>query len=237
MTGKHKGHHPGIRAFILIVAGIGIVGIVAGVVWFVREIIGFDAPQPKKPQQVTLIKPPPPPPKVKEQPPEQKPDPEQKKEEVKEIVEAAKPLEAEPPPDTSPPPAADLGVDADASGSGDSFGLQARKGGQALVGGVTGGTGSLYGWYAARYGSEIQRYFDEIVAQMGGLRGDTAQLKTIIRVEVDPTGAMRGSIIGSSGNPKMDEMVVQAMSKVTLREPPPPGLPAKGMKFVIMPRG
>jgi protein TonB len=208
--------------------------ILAGVTAVVKSILSVNKPQTKRQvQQVTLMKPPPP--KVKEQPPEQKPEPEQKKDEIKDVVEAEKPQDVERPQDNEPPPAGDLGVDADATGSGDSFGLQARKGGSSLVGGGGSGNGNnIYGWYTARYGSEIQRLFNEIITKMGGFKGDS--VKTIVRVDVDDTGSIRGSIVGSSGNPKMDEAVMQALSRVTLKEPPPPGMP-RAMKLVIMPQG
>lgn len=231
---QHKSdYHKSSRRAIWLVVVVSLTIIVAGVTGVVKVMMGMKAPHKKQQvQQITLVKPPPP--KVKEQLPEQKPEPVQQKEEVKEIVDVDKPQQVDTPQNDEPPPAGDLGVDGDATGSGDSFGLQARKGGAALVGGVSGGQGSLYGWYTNRYGSEIQRLFNQIVNEIGGINGNS--LKTIIRVEIDDTGSIRGSIIGSSGNSKMDDAVLQALSRVTLREPPPPGMP-RAMKLGVMSQG
>lgn len=222
------------RRVIWVVAGVSMTIILAGVAGVVKMINGCTAPQMKRQvQQITLVKPPPPP-KVKEQPPEQRPEPEQKKDEVKEIVQVARPQEVDRPQDSEPPPAGDLGVDGDATGSGDSFGLQARKGGASLVGGTTGNGSSLYGWYTSRYSNELQRLFNETVSQMGGIKGNS--LKAIVRVDIDDSGAIRGAIIASSGNPRMDEAVLHSLGKFDLREPPPPGMP-RALKLSIMSQG
>lgn len=234
---KHEHHtgdyHRNSRRLIWAVGTVSMTIILAGVAGVVKTIIGSNAPQLKhQVQQITLVRPPPP--KVKEQPPEQRPEPEVKKDDVKEIVEAERPQEVDRPQDDEPPPAGELGVDGDATGGGDSFGLQARRGGASLVGGGTRNGGSIYGWYTSRYSSELQRLFNETVTRMGGIKG--VGLKTIVRVDIDDSGAIRGAIIASSGNPRMDEAVRQALSSFTLKEPPPPGMP-RAMKLGIMSQG
>lgn len=205
-------------------AAIGLLILLVVIGLTIRFILQVNKEPPKqRVQQITLVKPPPP--KIEEKPPEIK-EPEIKPKEV----EIEKP-EIDEPKDIEPPPG-DLGVDADASGGGDGFGLQARKGGASLIDGAHGS--GMYNWYTNRYASEIQRHFNEIVSRMGGLNGKG--LKTIIRVDVELDGSIRGSIIGSSGDPKMDEAVIQAINRVTLREPPPAGMP-RAMKMGIMSQG
>jgi len=236
MTQKQTGdYHRTSRRLIWGVVVVSLVVILSGVAGIVKGIRGVKAPEKKSQvQQITLVKPPPP--KVKEQPPEQKQEPELKKEEAKEIVAVEKPQDAERPMDNEPPPSADLGVDADASGSGDSFGLQARKGGASLVGGGgVGSGGSIYAWYGKRYGSEIQQLFDEIVNKRGGFKGASLKAATV-RVDVDDSGAIRGTLLDSTGDPQIDEAVQLALSRVTLREPPPPGMP-RALKFRIRLQG
>jgi protein TonB len=222
------------RRVVWAVVAVSLTLILAGVVGVVKLISGCKAPQMKRQvQQITLIKPPPPP-KIKEQPPELKPEPEQQKEEIKDLVDVERPQEVDRPEESAPPPSGELGVDGDATGSGDAFGLQARKGGAALVGGGGGQGGDLYGWYTNRYGSELQKLVNDITTQMGGIKG--TDLKTVVRVDIDDSGAIRGTIIASSGNPRMDEAVLQALSRFTLREPPPPGMP-RAMKLGVMSQG
>jgi len=227
---KHKGDaHWLSRRLVWIGAGIALLILIAVLSQIIKFMMSVNTAPPKRQvQQITLVKPPPP--VVKEKPPEIKPEPEK----VEDKVEIEKPQEIEQPQDNEPPPAGDLGVDADASGSGDSFGLQAKKGGASLVGGMNGNGGSIYGWYTNRYAGEIQKHFNEIVSKMGGIKG--SGLKTVIRVEVDDNGGIRGSIIGSSGDPKMDDAVIEAINRVTLREPPPAGMP-RAMKMGIMSQG
>jgi TonB family protein len=69
---------------------------------------------------------------------------------------------------------------------------------------------------------------------MGDIKG--SGLKTIIRVDVDDFGAFQAVIVGSSGDPKMDDAVLQAVNKVSLKEPPPAGMP-RAMKLGIMSQG
>ncbi|KAF0188080.1 MAG: hypothetical protein FD168_2081 [Desulfobulbaceae bacterium] len=227
---KHKGDaHWLSRRLVWIAGAVALIILIFIIIQIVKFMMHSNAAPPKRQvQQITLVKPPPP--VVKEKPPEIKQEPEK----VQEKVEIEKPQEIDKPQDNEPPPAGDLGVDGDATGSGDGFGLQARKGGASLVGGMNGSGGSIYGWYTNRYATEIQKYFNEIVSQMGGIKG--SGLKTIIRVDVDDNGAIRGVIIGSSGDPKMDEAVLQAINKVSLKEPPPAGMP-RAMKMGIMSQG
>jgi protein TonB len=227
---KHKGDaHWLSRRLVWIGAAVALIILITLLSQIIKFMMSVNTAPPKaKVQQITLVKPPPP--VVKEKPPEIKPEPEK----VEEKVEIEKPQEIEQPQDNEPPPAGDLGVDADASGSGDGFGLQARKGGASLVGGMNGSGGSIYGWYTSRYANEIQKHFNEIVSKMGGIKG--SGLKTIIRLDVDNDGGIRGSIIGSSGDPKMDEAVIEALKRVTLKEPPPAGMP-RAMKLGIMSQG
>jgi len=191
---------------------------------------GDEGGRKKQMQTVTLVTPPPPPPpKVVEKPPEP--------EKVQEKIETPKelPMEKPQPVSPEPPSSANLGVDADAGVGGDAFGLQARRGGGNLIGG-SGGGGSLYGWYAGQISTKLQKTANDIIQKEGGVPPGKWE-KVSFEVTVDVFGKItKFSILKSSGNPKIDDAVKNALQMAHSFEPPPPGMP-KILRFAVSLQG
>ena len=158
--------------------------------------------------------PPPPPPKIEPPPPPEKPP------EPEEMVEQEVVPDDEPPPDNSPveAPPSDLG--ASASGSGPSIG--AGPGGNGRIGG-TGrkGGGSKWGYYAAKVQSTIR----EALGRNPSTQKATFSMQ--VRVWADSTGRItKAVLVGSSGNPAVDQAVKnQVLVGLQLPEPPPSSMP------------
>jgi len=201
---------------------VGVLILVGIVAFVVRKLMVEDTGAVRQVQEVSLIKPPPPP-KVEELPPQ----PEVQKEEIVAPEEAA-PEEPEGPSD-EPPPGQDLGVDAEGVAGSDSFGLVGKKGGRSLIGG--GGSGiQHYAFYTNMLKDEILRRLEKA----GGL---PPGCQTVVIVELDERGAVKGCrIAGSSGNRRMDDAVLRAVGKIrALREPPPAGMLRKIRVRVVWP--
>lgn len=222
-----------IKPIHLITGGAACVLLAAVVLVVILLPGGDDGGRRKQMQTVTLLTPPPPPPpppKEIEKPPEP--------EKVEEKMEAPKdmPLEKPEPVSQEPPPAANLGLDAEAGVGGDAFGLQARRGGSNLIGGSRGGGGSLYGWYAGQISTNLQKAANEIIQREGGIpSGKWA--KVSFEVTVDMFGKIsKFSILGSSGNQKIDDAIKRAVQSANTFEPPPPGMP-KVLRFAVSLQG
>jgi TonB family protein len=211
-------------------------------VYIVKMILSDDMPRKKSSvTMVTLLKPPPPP-QIKEKPPEPEPVREIKKEEVftPEPLDAAN-QDNRPDADQDNTPAGDsLGVDAEGKAGSDAFGLVGKKGGRSLLaGGGGGGLGKLslqarFAGYTNVAKAEIRKKIMKRLDEEGGVKG---KLQTVIRVIVDNNGVVvEYKIIGSSGNHKMDEAVMQALSSMKISEPPPDDMP-RTMVFKITSQG
>lgn len=186
--------------------------IVAGVAWLmvsvVRNFLDSPPPPPKKTlQQVTLL--PPPPPKMEEKPPEPEIEPEQ--EEVK--LDEPEPLDDLPEQASDePPPGSDLGLDAEGGAGGDGFGLIGRKGGRGLLAGA----GDPFTYYS----SQVSREIENMLADSDLLRKQDYSVET--HVWVDRSGRVyRAELATSTGNKKVDAMLVDTMQKVIATAPPP----------------
>lgn len=201
------------RKLIAMVAGTLVLGLVAGVVAMIWNLLN-QAPGkgPKTVQQISLIKPPPPPPppKVEEPPPEPE---EQKIEEPKPEPEP-KPVEES----NEPPPGEDLGVDADGAAGADGFGLVGKKGGSSLIGG---NTGSKFGWYAGILQQDIQSH----LADKSDLR--SSKYSVIVKIWVGADGRIqRSELVTRTGVSEVDQSLQLALSgDLRLREPPPQDMP------------
>jgi TonB family protein len=213
-------------------AGIAVI-LIAGGVFLLRTLLQDSSKQrQRRIQMVQLVKPPPPP-KIKEKPPEPK------IEKKKEIIEP----EPEKPPEEAPEEAQDegpqddqLGLDADGTAGSDGFGLKAKKGGRALIGG--GGTlMRRYAWYVQLVQDEIRKEVKRRLEENGGI--PDGKLQTLVRIELDREGELLGfRIVGSSGNPAMDEAVQAALKSIRrFREPLPGGMPRAAMKLKIASKG
>lgn len=217
LTGKH----------IMIIAGGAGLLMVCLTVFVFSVLISDEGPQRKRQTQMVTLLPPPPPPKIEEQPPE----PEEQKEKIAEPEPEEKPNEPEDVADDLPP-AEELGLDADAGLGSDAFGLKAKKGGRGLIGG---NGGSIYGWYTGIISADLQKLVNKIIQERGGV--PEGKWRTIVRVVLDEFGNIKTfSIIGSSGNDKMDGAVLEALKSATLGETPPPGMP-RVLKLSFSARG
>ncbi|HEY0674865.1 MAG TPA: hypothetical protein VGD25_01510 [Immundisolibacter sp.] len=188
---------------LLVLVGLGLV---------IRGLLQ-DAPAPdaRRPQEVTLIKPPPPPPPPKEQPP---PPPE-----VKEEVDIPEPEavpEDAPEAANEPPPGEALGLDADGSAGGDGFGLAARRGGRDLL---KSGAGDGEAWVAR----ELDRRLSEMLGADDELR--RKRFKVPVRLELAADGSVvRVELLASTGDRDIDRRLQARIGEVRLSEPLPPGV-------------
>lgn len=198
--------------------------VLAGGAWGVKAFLMDDSPRRKSPvTTVTLLRPPPPV-QAKEKPPEPVIKEVPKKEEI--ITPGPK---DQPENSSDNTPAGDkLGLDAEGGAGSDAFGLVGKKGGRSLLAGGDGlGKYSLlskFGWYNQIVEREITRKVMRSLEENGGVQ--KGKLKTVLRVSLDGRGAVTNyRIIGSSGNHKMDEAVLQAVEGIRISEPPPEGMP------------
>jgi protein TonB len=196
------------KAAPFLVALVVIVGLGA----VVRSLlVQAPAPDARRPQEVTLLKPPPPPPPPKDQPP---PPPEVKKE--VDIPEPAPAPDQPPQAANEPPPGEALGLDADGSASGDGFGLAARRGGRDLL--TTGG-GDGEAWVAR----EIDRRLSDALAADEQLR--RKRFKVPVRIELAPDGSVRHvELLASTGDRDTDALLAARISTVRLSAPLPSGV-------------
>jgi protein TonB len=224
--------------FKFVIGGVAVclvVLFVTGAVFAVKFLLKDDSQRRKRRiQMVTVVKPPPPP-KIKEKPPE----PEIKKKE--EIIEP-EPEETPPEPtddmsEDDTPPGDDLALDADGSAGSDGFGLRAKKGGRALIGGSYSDASMMrrYGWYTRIIQEELRKRMNRHMEENGGI--PDGNLKAQIRITLDELGKIVDfDISRSSGNPKMDKAVVNALKLATISEPPPKGMP-RTIKLKISAKG
>ena len=187
---------------------LGVIAVVAAVVWLIVSNMGSSAkPTRKLIQQVQIIRPPPPP----ETPPPPPPEPEK--------VEVQEPEQPEPEAaDAEQPPAGDqLGLDAEGVAGGDGFGLLGRKGGRDLLG--TGG--DQYNWY----GQIVKNDLMDKLAEIRDIRRDRYSVE--VRVWLAPDGHIqRFKVVTSTGNKELDRDLVIALESLDrVSEIPPADLP------------
>lgn len=168
-----------------------------------QEIVTITLPPPPPP--------PPPPPKVEPPPPEEQPE--------EEMVAQEPVAEDEPPPEEAPPeapPSEDLGTGI--AGNGPDMGLSGKGGGGGNRIGGSGrrGSGSKFGWYAAKVQSSIA----EALRKNPSTRNASMSLQ--VRVWPDSGGRItRAQLVGSSGNPAVDQAIKdQVLTGLQLQAPP-----------------
>ena len=219
----------------------GVIGLVflAGFGFLVKVMLTDVGPRRKEQiSTVTLLKPPPP--EVKEKPPE----PETPKEAPKETILAPDtPQQAQDSPDQSQDdalPGSDLGVDSEGGAGSDAFGLVGKKGGRGLTLGGGGGGGRLsllakYGGYLQKIQNEIRLRVKKRLEEDGGI--PKGKYLAQVKVVLDSRGAIVDyEIAASSGNPKIDKALKEALNGARISEPPPEGMP-HGMTIKISSQG
>ena len=136
------------------------------------------------------------------------------------MVEQEQVPDDEPPPDNSPPEAPPSDIGSNATGTGPSIG--GGSGGNGRIGG-TGrkGGGSKWGYYAAK----VQTSVKDALGRNSSTRSATFSMQ--VRIWADSNGRItRAQLVGSSGNPAVDQSIKnQVLVGLQLPEPPPAGMP------------
>jgi hypothetical protein len=168
--------------------------------WYgIHNTAGVRREAPPLPPMVALMPPPPPPP-----PKEKPPEPEKKIEEVQKPVEEPKPMDAPKP----------LTINGPAQAGSDSFNIGAGDGS-----GTVGGTGFGEANYARYMGAQFQQSIQQD-DQINRL-----VFAADIGVWVDASGHVtRATILATSGDAKVDKVLVSDIEGLTLDEAPPLGM-------------
>lgn len=174
-------------------------------------------PPPKAPpQQIVKIQPlpppPPPPPKVLPPPPKQE---EKKLDEAPMEKPEPKPEAVKPKP-VDEPPALGTGL----VGKGPGMSGLGRSGNGGGGNGTGGGGGDMFAWYASQAVSPITS------ALRNNSRTRAASISVVAHIWVDGSGKItRGQLMGSSGDPAVDEAIKnEVLPGVKLSEAPPAGM-------------
>lgn len=197
--------------------GIGIVLVAAVLVVAGRNLFsGGSVPTHKMPEVVLVMpKLPPPPPPPQPKPPEQKLE--------QKMIEQAPVAEKEEKPDDKPaeqPPAATTNI---AGQGGPDFGLQRGSGGGFLGGGGRNGSGSRWGWYAAK----LQKEIGTALRKNGKIKNSVINLTVRIWLDAATGRIVRASIAGSTGDRSLDSALTsEVLEGLQLDEPPPAGMPS-----------
>jgi TonB family protein len=196
-----------------------------GGAYIVKTVMSGGEPRKKDAiATVTLLKPQP---VIKEKPPEPEPVKEVPKEDIinPEVNEAQAPQND----NQDNTPAGDrLGVDAEGGAGSDSFGLVGKKGGRSFLAGGPGiGKGSFltkFASYTQIVTTELRKKVMKRLDEEGGI--PKGKLQAVVRVSVDMDGKVIDyRIIGSSGNNKMDEAIIDSLRSLRISEPPPESMP------------
>jgi TonB family protein len=207
-----------------------------GGVYVVKTVLTEDGPRRKNTTAtVTLLKPPPP--VIKERPPEPEIKEVPKQEE---IIDPGLKNETETPQNDnqdSTPAGDTLGVDAEGGAGSDGFGLVGKKGGRSILAGGT-GTASLltkFAGYTQIVTTELRKKVMKRLDEEGGI--PKGKLQCVVRMRVDIDGKVIDyRVIGSSGNNRMDEAVIECLRSLRISEPPPDDMP-RTMNIKIISQG
>lgn len=196
--------------------------LLAGLVWFARDMMGTKTQkQARTVQNITVIRPPPPPPPPPENtPPPPPPDKMQEQTQTQ--------SEPEPTPDNEPTPSPQLGLDAEGGAGDDGFGLAARKGGSDIVG--TGG--AAFAWYTGKLKDEVT---DRLSAD-AKLRGKKYTVG--VRIWLASDGRIRDvKMTNGTGNREIDSAISSDIAALgRLSETPPLEMP-QPISLQIVSRG
>ena len=138
-----------------------------------------------------------------------------------EMIEQEVVQDDEPPPEDAapePPSNVDLGAGSP-GGSGPSIGGGGGGSGSRI--GSRRGSGSKFGWYAAKVQSSIR----EALGRNPSTRSATMSLQ--VRVWADSNGRIiKAQLVGTSGNPAIDQSIRnQVLTGLQLPQPPPADMP------------
>lgn len=201
-----------LRAALLVLGTLGVVGAVGAGVWQLIKDAG--APKRRSVQQISLVRPP--------LPPKPPPEPERPKEELKQEIKEVQPKEEAR--DDAPAPQESLGLDAQGGAGGDGFGLVGRPGGRDItsIGNAAGsGTGGRVN--SAFYASQLQSELQEELNRNDKLR--TAEYRALVHLWLSPAGKVtRVELAGSTGDAELDRQLRGALGEAGRLRPPPEGV-------------
>jgi protein TonB len=218
--------HKRLLKYLPALGGLGVIILVAILVYVFRELFDKPAQSKKQVQQISVVQPPtppPPPPKPEIKPPEVKeekmPDPETEPE--------PEPEAPEPDQEPAEAPGDQLGVDAEGGAGSDGFGLVGKKGGSGLIGG---GGGNAIIWY----GQHVQRELTDELHKTLRDRARQTKYTAVLHVWIKPDGNIdRVELVNSSGTAEIDEALKLAISQVRGRFKPPPERMPQPLKIRI----
>jgi protein TonB len=218
--------HKRLLKYLPALGGLGVIILVAILVYVFRELFDKPAQSKKQVQQISVVQPPtppPPPPKPEIKPPEVKeekmPDPETEPE--------PEPEAPEPDQEPAEAPGDQLGVDAEGGAGSDGFGLVGKKGGSGLIGG---GGGNAIIWY----GQHVQRELTDELHKTLRDRARQTKYTAVLHVWIRSDGNIdRVELVNSSGTAEIDEALKLAISQVRGRFKPPPERMPQPLKIRI----
>ncbi len=165
----------------------------------------------RKVQSIAVVQAPPPPPP----PPPETPPPPKMEESIPEPEPVEEPAPLDDMPEVSSDPIGPLGLDTEGVGSGDGFGLVGKRGGQSLI------DRAPFQWYA-----------ETLSAELSALLADSDELRrssyaVMVRIWINAQGQItRAELRQSTGNARLDQLLVGALSAgSTPVEPPPVTMP------------
>ncbi len=174
-------------------------------------------PAAKRAEPISITLPPPPPPPLPPPPPPKNEPPPDKEE----MVEQA-PVDKVEPPEAPPEAPSDEALGTNVQGNGPDMGLT-RGGGNGGGGPRIGG--GRHGGKWDSYAVAVQSTISDALRRNSGTRSATFSMN--VRVWADPSGRItRAQLVGSSGNPAVDQAIKnQVLTGLQLTEPPPAGMP------------
>ncbi|HEY1614392.1 MAG TPA: TonB family protein [Rhizomicrobium sp.] len=190
-----------VRLRAIAVPGSIVLVLVAVGLYFLHDTAGIRREAPPLPTLLATLPPPPPPP-----PPKTQPEPEKKVEEVQKPVEQPKAADNAPKPVT---------INGPAQAGSDAFNVGAGSGDGNVGSGGSGGFGEAS--YTRYLGSQLQQ-----LIQNDG-RVNRLVFSADMEVWVEPGGKMeRAQVVKSSGDPKVDQMLVEVVQQMPALDEPPP---------------
>jgi len=201
MTDKFEERWPA-RLRAIAVPGAILLVIAGAILYFLHDTAGIRREAPPLPTLIATLPPPPPP------PPQKPPEPEKKVEDVQKPVDQPKAVDNAPKPVT---------INGPAQAGSDAFNVGAGSGGGEV--GSGGGFGEAN--YTRYLGSALQQTIQN------DDRVNHLVFSADMEVWVDPNGRVaRAAILKTSGDPKIDQVLVDALQTMrALDEPPPSTLP------------
>ena len=200
--------------------GIGVLVIAGVLILAGRNLFSGNKQAARKMPEVMLVMPklPPPPP-----PPPQPKPPEQKMEQQK-MIEQAPVDKDEEKPDDKPAEAPQAATTNIQGSGGPDFGLRGGNGGGFLSGNGRHGSGTRWGWYAAK----CQNRVGEALRKSSRTKNSSIN-SIVVRLWPDATTGriVRAKLAASTGDQSLDNAISnEILTGLQLDEPPPSGMPS-----------